>query len=121
MDRASHLPRHTRRASCLVGSHRTAAAALDGITILVLFPDRSLWEAFEAAVMDQALSVHHACVRKAIAAWGGYESATGGSRRHGRYRVRHTNHRHRILRHKPRAGAAAPDVQVGHAWPSAAG
>lgn len=30
--------------------------------------------------MDQAMCVHHACVRKAISAWRGYESATGGSR-----------------------------------------
>jgi hypothetical protein len=36
----------------------------------------SLWEHLDAGVMDRALSTHHAVMRKAIADWHGYESAT---------------------------------------------
>ncbi|KAG2453332.1 hypothetical protein HYH02_001556 [Chlamydomonas schloesseri] len=38
----------------------------------------SLWEHLDAGVMDRALSTHHAVMRKAIADWHGYESATEG-------------------------------------------
>ncbi|KAG2438813.1 hypothetical protein HXX76_005354 [Chlamydomonas incerta] len=38
----------------------------------------SLWEHLDAGVMDRALSTHHAVMRKAIADWAGYESATEG-------------------------------------------
>eukprot|EP00198_Chlamydomonas_reinhardtii_P003654 XP_001692990.1 predicted protein [Chlamydomonas reinhardtii] len=37
-----------------------------------------LWEHLDAGVMDRALSTHHAVMRKAIADWSGYESATEG-------------------------------------------
>ncbi|KAG2488551.1 hypothetical protein HYH03_012870 [Edaphochlamys debaryana] len=38
----------------------------------------ALWEALPAAVMDEAIDLHHACLRRCTTACGGYESATEG-------------------------------------------
>ncbi|KAG2496557.1 hypothetical protein HYH03_005380 [Edaphochlamys debaryana] len=48
------------------------------LVVTDIFDSTRLWEALDASVMDEAISVHHRVMREAVAALRGYESSTEG-------------------------------------------